>query len=146
MGQTVYPIAGGFTAISLVDTTLGWGVTNNGEILRYNRTVTTGVRVEEKKVAPSEFVLLQNYPNPFNPTTEIRYQIPEVRGKQSEVSRVTLRVFDILGREVATLVDEVQEAGFKSVQWNASGVASGVYFYRLQAGGFAETRKLVVLR
>ncbi|MBI5471915.1 MAG: T9SS type A sorting domain-containing protein [Ignavibacteriae bacterium] len=113
-------------------------------IAMYDRLVS----VEEQKMLgiPLMFALEQNYPNPFNPTTEIRYQIPEVRGQRSEVSRVTLKVFDILGREVATLVDEVRQPGTYNVQWNASGVASGVYLYRLRADAFVETKKCLMLR
>ncbi len=96
---------------------------------------TTGVEPE----APVSFSLHQNYPNPFNPTTRIEYAIPQT-------SHVSLKVFDMLGREVAPLVDEVQDLGFKSVEFNASGLASGVYFYRLTAGSFVETRKLMVIR
>jgi hypothetical protein len=83
--------------------------------------------------------LHQNYPNPFNPKTEVGYQT-------SEVSRVTLKVYDVLGREVATLVDEVQEPGFKSVQLDATGLASGVYYYQLRAGSFTATRKTILIR
>jgi hypothetical protein len=61
-------------------------------------------------------------------------------------SHVKLMVFDMLGREIATLVDGVEDAGYKSVQWNAIGMTSGVYFYRLQAGTFTQTRKLILLR
>ncbi len=96
---------------------------------------TTGV----KEIAPRGFALQQNYPNPFNPETEIRYQIPEV-------SRVTLKVFDPLGREVAMLVNEIQDAGFKSVTFNASNLASGMYFYRMQAGDFVQTKTLLLLK
>jgi uncharacterized Ntn-hydrolase superfamily protein len=88
---------------------------------------------------PVTFVLHQNYPNPFNPTTEIRYQTPEV-------SHVTLKVFDVLGREVATLVNEQKSPGTYTVQWDATGSASGVYFYRLSAGGFVESKKCVVVK
>ena len=95
--------------------------------------------VNELAGLPKQFELFQNYPNPFNPTTEIRYQT-------SEVSHVTLKVFDMMGREVATLVNEVQDAGFKTVKFDAGGLASGVYFYRLKAGGFVETKKLMVTR
>ncbi|MBM2841882.1 MAG: hypothetical protein HW412_2410, partial [Bacteroidetes bacterium] len=97
------------------------------------------VSVGTDKSLPGEFKLYQNYPNPFNPTTIVRYQIPIN-------SRVSLKVFDILGREVATLVSEAKQPGTHSVQWDASGVASGVYFYRLQAGDFVQTRKLLLLR
>jgi len=99
---------------------------------------TVSVR-DDRSGMPTGFVLLQNYPNPFNPATVIRYQIP-VR------SRVSVNVYDVLGRNVATLVDEVQEVGYKSIEWDARGIASGVYFYRLQAGAFTESKKLILLR
>lgn len=90
-------------------------------------------------VLPNEFTLHQNYPNPFNPSTTIKYDIPVD-------ARVSLRVFDLLGREVATLVNDMQKAGFKSVEWNAREIASGVYFYRLEVGNFVAAKKLVLLR
>ena len=93
---------------------------------------------------PVDFTLYQNYPNPFNPSTTIKYQIPEVGGRRSEVGLVTLKVFDLLGREVATLVDGIQDSGFKSVTFDASGLASGVYLYQLKAGGFVQTKKLIL--
>ena len=88
---------------------------------------------------PLEYRLDQNYPNPFNPKTDVRYEI-------SDVGFVKLVVYDILGREVVTLVNEKKAPGRYSVTWDASGQASGVYFYRLQAGSFIETRKLVLVR
>ena len=97
---------------------------------------------------PHEFSLQQNYPNPFNPTTEIRYQTPEV-------SHVMLKVFDILGREVATLVDGIEEPGYHNVQWSTDNgqLSSGVYFYRLTADpsirsghGFVDVKKLLFLK
>jgi len=88
---------------------------------------------------PGEFVLEQNYPNPFNPATTIEYGLPSA-------SRVELRLYDILGREVATLVNEVQTAGYHSVRFDASGLASGVYFYRLRAGEFTQTKRMLLLR
>jgi hypothetical protein len=95
---------------------------------------------------PKEFALEQNYPNPFNPTTVIRYQLPVT-------SSVTLRVYDVLGEVVGTLVDGVEDAGFKSVGWDAGGVASGIYFYRLEATEvmnpavtFSQVRKLLVVK
>ena len=90
-------------------------------------------------LSPGYFSLHQNYPNPFNPTTTITYAL----GQQSAVS---FKVFDLLGREVTTLVDEVQDAGFKSVTFDGSGLASGVYFYRLRAGSFVETKRLLLIR
>jgi hypothetical protein len=97
-------------------------------------TGTSVVENETSNLIPDRFALQQNYPNPFNPMTAIRYQT-------SEVSRVTLNVFDILGRGVATLVDEVQEAGFKMVEFNAEGLASGVYFYRLRVNNAVLKKK-----
>ncbi|MBI4547123.1 MAG: T9SS type A sorting domain-containing protein [Ignavibacteriae bacterium] len=94
---------------------------------------------ETKNLTPITFNLSQNYPNPFNPVTVIRYQIPVS-------SRVTLKVYNLLGQEVAVLVDGMQEAGYKSVELNANKIASGVYFYRLQAGTFVETKKLLLLK
>ena len=88
---------------------------------------------------PAGFAVSQNYPNPFNPSTEIIYSLPKA-------GMVTLRIFDILGREVATLVNEREDAGEHTVQWNAEGYPSGVYFYRIVAGDFLETRKMVLMK
>ena len=90
-------------------------------------------------VIPSYFNLSQNYPNPFNPSTTISYQIP-VPGK------VTLKIYDILGREVTTLVNKEQKAGNYKVNFDASRLASGVYFYRIIAGDFVQTKKMILLR
>jgi hypothetical protein len=88
---------------------------------------------------PDMFTLRQNYPNPFNPSTTISYRLP----KQSHV---TLKVFDVLGREIATLVNRVEQPGDKSVNFNAINLVSGVYYYRFQAGNVIETKKLLLLR
>jgi hypothetical protein len=95
-----------------------------------------GVRNDSK---PNEFTLLQNYPNPFNPSTKISYQIPAV-------CHVTLKVFDMLGREEATLANEVRQPGTYTVPFDGSGLASGIYFYRLEAGGFVASKKLLFLK
>lgn len=88
---------------------------------------------------PQRFDLAQNYPNPFNPVTTVSYELPVN-------THVSLIVTDIVGREVARLVDGYQEAGYKTALFDASSLASGIYFYRLQAGGFVETRKLIFVR
>jgi hypothetical protein len=102
------------------------------------RGVSTDVR-QTLDVIPDEFSLEQNYPNPFNPTTEIGFGI-------ADLGLVSLKVYDILGREVATLVNEVKQPGEYTVQWDASRQASGVYLYRLQASSFVKTKKLLLLR
>jgi hypothetical protein len=95
--------------------------------------------VDEINAVPNEFVLLTNYPNPFNPKTAISYQLPVA-------SIVNLKVYDLLGHEIATLVNGVAEAGYHTVTFNAADLASGIYFYRIVAGKFVQTRKLVVLK
>ncbi len=95
---------------------------------------------------PTSFSLSQNYPNPFNPSTEIRYEIPAAVGRGSSMSNVRLVVCDLLGREVATLVNEPQTPGTHTVEWNAGRNASGVYFYTLAVDGFVQTRKMVLTK
>ncbi|QOJ30418.1 MAG: T9SS type A sorting domain-containing protein [Ignavibacteriales bacterium] len=96
------------------------------------------VGVEDELTADS-YALAQNYPNPFNPATTIKYSI-------QKAGLVTLRVYDMLGREVATLVDQEQNAGVYSVQFNASGLASGIYLYKLESGSFTKTNKLMLIK
>jgi hypothetical protein len=88
------------------------------------------------------FELIQNYPNPFNSSTEIVYRVPG----QGSREFIELRVFDVLGREVATLASGGKEPGRHEVTWNASGLGSGIFFYRLRVGESAQTRKCVLLR
>ena len=88
---------------------------------------------------PSEYILAQNYPNPFNPVTTIKYSVP-----QGDIA--SIKVYDLLGREVAVLVNEYKPTGTYSVEFNASRFASGVYFYQLQAGNFVEVKKMILLR
>jgi hypothetical protein len=100
-------------------------------------TVVTGV--SEGSEIPEAFVLDQNYPNPFNPVSTIRFGLPML-------AYASLRVFDVLGREVRTLVNEVMPAGIYAVQLDASNLASGVYFYRLMSNGTVIARRLLVLK
>jgi len=96
---------------------------------------------------PEEFQLYQNYPNPFNPGTNIKYSIPTVTIRQAQSDLfVTLKVYDVLGNEVATLVNERQPTGNYEVIFNASDLSSGVYFYTLKAGSFAESKKMLLLK
>jgi len=102
-------------------------------------TTTSSDAVEIVDGLPKVFALNQNFPNPFNPSTVINYDVPHA-------ASVEIVVFDLLGRVVATLVHDEKPAGRYEVQWNAANVASGIYFYRLSAGQFAATRKLVLLK
>jgi len=104
------------------------------------------VNVLTERGLPEAFLLDQNYPNPFNPETEIRFQVPEIRGQTSEVRNVKLAVYDLLGRVAAVLVDETLPAGRHRAIWNAAGSPSGIYFLRLESGGLVETRKMVLVR
>ncbi len=100
---------------------------------------STGVNSIQNSINPYYFKLSQNYPNPFNPITVISYQL-------SVISDVKLSVYDVLGREIAVLINNRQNAGIHTTQWNAQNFPSGVYFYRLQAGSFTETKKLILLK
>ena len=90
-------------------------------------------------LAPSEFRLKQNFPNPFNPATTIQYQLPST-------SNVSLKIYDVLGNEVVTLINEKQDAGYKEVKFNANRYASGMYIYRLTAEKYVSTKKLLLLK
>ena len=97
------------------------------------------VSVEDDKQLPSEFSLEQNFPNPFNPSTTINFTLPE-----KEI--VILKIYDVMGEEVAVLLNEEQPAGLHSVEFDASKLASGTYYYKLQAGSNIETRKMMLLK
>ena len=102
-----------------------------------------------EEMNPGDFILYQNYPNPFNPSTRIKFTIPSVETTR-QVVFTTLKVFDLLGNEVATLVNEEKSAGEYEVELNASSgireLVSGIYFYQLQSGSFVETKKMVLLK
>ena len=95
---------------------------------------------------PDHYALEQNYPNPFNPMTTIRFSIPEVRSQRSDVGRAALKVYDVLGREVAMLVNEEKMPGTYDVTFNAGDLASGVYIYRMTTGEFTATRRMVLMK
>ena len=118
----------------------GGSVTGGGTaIWRRPISEVTGVLRHQSDRIPSAYVLEANYPNPFNPSTQIHYEVPHD-------GNVHVAVYDLLGREVASLVDGFKPAGRYDVRFNANGIASGVYFYRLRAGSFVQTRKLVLAR
>lgn len=104
----------------------------------YKRTFVVSVE-EITSETPTEYELEQNYPNPFNPSTSIKYQV-------SSISQVSLKVYDVIGNEVATLVNEFKPAGSYEIEFDASMYSSGIYFYKLQAGSFVETKKMMFLK
>jgi predicted GH43/DUF377 family glycosyl hydrolase len=95
--------------------------------------------VGDENVPPTEYALEQNYPNPFNPGTTFRYSIPQT-------SKVVIKVFDILGNEIATLMDEEKSVGTYQLMWNAADLSSGIYFYQLTAGDYVNTKKMILLK
>ena len=107
----------------------------------YNQGVSD--RKENTNVI-KEFCLEQNYPNPFNPSTKIKYEIPD-QARNDNVY-VTLKVYDILGREITMLVNEQQQPGLYEVEWNADNNLSGVYFYRIMAGEFTKAKKMILIK
>ncbi|VAX16887.1 Alkaline phosphatase [hydrothermal vent metagenome] len=113
-------------------------------LLRFIDTVTVGVK-KIKNDMPSNFALEQNYPNPFNPSTIIKYSIPRSTEYYS-VQQTTLKVYDILGREVTTLVNKAQQPGSYEVKWDALNKTSGVYYYQIRSGNFVKTKKMILLK
>jgi hypothetical protein len=111
-------------------------VFDSGNWILKNNTIITEV---EDISQPFSFSLEQNYPNPFNPSTTIEFSIPQN-------GFITLKVFNVLGREVATLVNGQVEAGKHKVEFDASNLNSGVYFYKVESGSFADTKKMILLK
>lgn len=128
--------------------TTGWIAGVYGTILKTTNGGVTFAEEEQIYEIPTDYTLSQNYPNPFNPVTKIKYTIPEnnplLRGARG-VS-VTLKVYDLLGNEVATLVNEEKTVGDFEVEFSASDLSSGIYFYQLKVGEFISTKKMILLR
>jgi len=118
------------------DNLTGWAVGNSGTILK---TTTGGVVGLKPNVTPVIFSLFQNYPNPFNPVTKIKFQI-------AKLSVAKLVIYDVMGREIEKLINQQLSPGTYETEWDASNFPSGVYFYRLVAGDFTDTRKMVFLK
>ncbi len=134
-----YRDVGVLNSIFFVNDTLGWAVGNDGEILTTKNGGVTSVEEENSSITPNDFFLFQNYPNPFNPSTTISYSIPEIEF-------VTLKIYNVLGSEVATLVNEEKPAGSYGVEFFKANLSSGIYFYRIQAGNFTSTKKMVLMK
>ncbi|MBK7227287.1 MAG: T9SS type A sorting domain-containing protein [Ignavibacteriales bacterium] len=112
----------------------------------FDGTFAYSNEVEVDLSLPQAFSLEQNYPNPFNPSTTIKYTIPNVTLSGVEGSRVILKIYDLLGDEIATLINENKPAGSYEVNFIASSLSSGTYFYKLQVGSFIETKKMILMK
>ena len=128
----------GILALTISGTNLFAGTVNSGVWRRPLSEMITEVENERNEI-PTQFSLTQNYPNPFNPSTKIRYSVPQS-------SNVKIKVFDILGNEIETLVNEEKLVGTYEITWSAQSLPSGVYFYKMQADGFVEAKKIILLR
>ena len=130
------PDSTGIYDINFPDSTHGWAFGFFGSILKYDYS-TTGI--SNGNIVINNFKLFQNYPNPFNPTTNIKYQI-------ENNNFVTLKIYDILGREIKTLVNEKQSPGTYEVIFDGSGFPSGIYFCRINAGNFSDIKKMLLIK
>jgi len=139
LSDTLYSVANSVNWDSIPSDFDQWNFGENFVI----HIIDNPVNVEKEKMQPEDFVLYQNYPNPFNPSTTLSFVI-------GHSSFVSLKVYDILGNEVSTLVNEEKQPGVYEVEFNTSSIkhlpSSGVYFYRLETGSFVETKKMILLR
>ena len=140
-------------AAETMDAGIEWNVSvtdGEEEVISENGPLTLGVNASDAVLSihdallPDEFALHQNYPNPFNPVTTLRYDLPEN-------GLVNITIYDMLGRQVKILVNQTQDAGYKSVVWNATNdygkpVSAGIYLYQIQAGKYISTKKMVLLK
>lgn len=114
------------------------GISGNGSYVTGGCSGTF-TSVENPNMSVNDFHLYQNYPNPFNPTTKISYNLPST-------GKVSVRIFDVMGKKVAEVVNEIQSTGFHSVDFNGVNLSSGVYYYRIEANGFIDTKKMILLK
>jgi len=136
--------------LQFVDSQTAFVVGDSGVIYKYK---SPPVNVDDEFSFPDQFVLYQNYPNPFNPATKIRYTIAPPNLPEggayvgtSFMKFTTLKIYDVLGNEVSTLVNEQKPAGSYEIDFNGGNLPSGIYFYQLRVGNFVSTKKLILLR
>jgi len=125
-------------SVFIIDSVTGWAA-GSGSILKTTNGGVTFIEEEEIDEIPTKYSLSNNFPNPFNPSTKIKYSVPQS-------SNVVIKVFDILGSEIETLVNEEKPTGTYEITCYAENLPSGIYFYRLQAGSFVETKKMVLMK
>jgi len=122
------------------------GASNLGELYWFENQLVSNVIENKDNSIPKQFHLFQNFPNPFNPSAKIKFTIPSNVILSGAKNLVLLKVYDVLGNEITTLVNEEKPAGSYEVEFNASSLASGLYFYTLQTGNFIQTKKMVLMR
>jgi hypothetical protein len=128
-----------YSPMTFASPTAGWGAGSSGMIGKFIGNLPTEVVIQQEQ-RPEDFELLQNYPNPFNPITTIAYSIPQA-------GFVELKIYNMLGREIQTLVNELQQAGNYTFDFDASSLSNGVYFYQLKVGNrLSETKKMLFLK
>jgi photosystem II stability/assembly factor-like uncharacterized protein len=127
----------GITTMSFVNAATGWIMGEGGMIIRTDDILTNNTVTETQ--IPKEYMLSQNYPNPFNPATKISFEMPKS-------GLVSLKIYDVLGREVAAVINEYRQAGKYTIDFNASSLSSGVYFYKLNTDGFSDIKKMLLIK
>jgi hypothetical protein len=133
-----------FSELFISDNYIFAGAGSNGA---WRRQLTDIIGVENISTeVPSEYLLKQNYPNPFNPSTKIRFEVMRSPTGTFGDDMVTLVVYDVMGREVQTLVNERLQPGIYETTFNGEGLSSGIYFYRMRAGGYTETKRMMLIR
>ena len=135
--EELSPDSSSIYAAVFLDTLTGWSFGTGGAIYRYD-TSMIGVK-NNQNYLPREIKLYQNFPNPFNPKTTIRFEV-------IKTSRVKIILYDLLGKELRLLTDEIRTPGIYSVSFSSAGLSSGVYFYRIQTGAYSESKKMVILK
>jgi hypothetical protein len=133
--DTIYSVANSVNWDSIPGPPDQWNFGENFVV----HVIDNPVYVQNENLQPENFILYQNYPNPFNPATNIRFRI-------ADFGFVSLKVYDVLGDEVATLVNEVKDAGEYEVEFSANWLTSGIYFYKLNVGSFSETKKMLLMK
>lgn len=131
-------------SVYFIDSLYGFAAGNSGTVLKTTNGGITGISRRDNKI-PGYFKLYQNYPNPFNPTTKIRFDLPTFT-KVGQGEFVTLKIYNVLGREFATLINEQLKPGSYIAEWDASNYPSGVYFYKLTTEDFIDSKKMALLK
>jgi hypothetical protein len=136
-------LSGDSASVYLFSGSVGFSAVRTSYKYSFALPVPIGITQISENI-PGKYILYQNYPNPFNPVTKIKFSIPA--SVKSERSNVKLIIYDILGREISSLVNDNLKPGEYEASWNAAGFSSGIYFYKLYAGNYSETKRMILLK